>query len=214
MPGTMIEFQISDRATTPPGGWHYVQPQSGRVFNNYSREAFFREIMDHRLANGYELTPTWQEEIEDQICRAHPEWGREICRRTEPLGLRKPISFAAMQSFLNVMGAWVLDVVRGGNVYVDPEEATRRAVICAGCEFNVPMGFSCGGCADRILRGLTRVIASRETPYDDKLGSCAICSCALRAAVWLPLEAQQAGIGEELRAEFRKVNYCWKNQGL
>ena len=52
----MIEFRILDGNTTPPGGWQYVQPESGRIFKHYSRDAFFGEIQSHRLANGYEIT--------------------------------------------------------------------------------------------------------------------------------------------------------------
>ena len=208
-----IEFQISDRGTTPPNGWRWVQPESGQVFEHYSRDAFFEAIRNHRLANGYPISADWREEIEDGICRTHPEWGQTICRRIQSLGARRPISFGAMQSFLNVMGSWTTGIAKGEDAFVSPEEAQRRAAICAGCEFNVAYGFSCGGCMDRLMRALT-FIGRRETEFDQHLGSCAICSCALKAAVWLPLEVQQSGLNEQLRAEFRAVPHCWKKQNL
>ena len=58
-------------------------------------------------------------------------------------------------------------------------------------------------CADKLARALT-IIGSRRTRLDDKLGACAICSCALRVAVHVPLEAQQAGLSEELKEDFRQ----------
>lgn len=210
-----VEFQLADRSTTPPGGWRWVQPESGRVFQHYSRDAFYKEIQAHRLGNGYEITPTWREEIEDQLCRDHPEWGRQICKRTQPLGPRKPISFAALQSFLNVIVAWIQNFAAGRDPFVDQAEADRRAAICTNCEFNANLGFSCGACADIVFRALSGILGgTRSTPYDEHLGGCSICSCALKVAVWTPLEVQQRGLNEELREEFKMVPWCWKKENL
>ena len=211
----MTEFRILDRNTTPPNGWRWVQPESGQEFRHYSRDAFFNDIQHHRLANGYPITPTWKEEIEDEICRANPEWGKEVCCRTQVLGKRKPISFAAMQSFLNVVVGWLKGIAAGQDPFVSQEEANRRAAICAGCEYNVNLGFSCGSCADFLFRMVGRVFRTpHSTPYDRHLGGCAICSCALSVAVWVPLEAQRAGLSDELKEEFRQIPWCWKRDEL
>lgn len=204
-------FKILDRSTPPPGGWYYVQPESGRIFRHYARNAFFDEIRDHRLCQGYPIEPDWQEVIEDKICRSHPEWGRSVCERTERYGERKLVSLAAMQSFLNVVGAWITGVMRGGEAFVSQDEANSRAATCLTCEFNVNIAGSCGACADRIARAFA-IIGSRHTKYDDELGACAICSCALRVAVHIPLHAQRAGLSNELKEEFRKIPYCWKGK--
>ena len=166
----------------------------------------------HRLGNGYPIEPSWKEEIEDEMCRKMAaEWGNGICRRAQDLGERRPISWAATQSFLNTMANWMGGVAQGQPVFVADEEADRRAAICVTCPNNVTsFGGHCGSCADRVMRGLTRVIGRRKTQYDKSLGSCAICSCSLAAAVWFPLAAQRAGLSEELKGEFRKVEFCWK----
>jgi hypothetical protein len=208
-----VTFKILDRSTPPPGGWKYVQPESGRIFKHYARDAFFAEIRDHRLSQGYPIEPDWQERIEDQLCREHPEWGRQICGRTERYGERRPISLAAMQSFINVMATWITGILRGREVFVPQAEADRRARICLTCEFNMSIPGSCGACADRIARAIT-IIGSRKTEYDAALGACALCSCVLRVAVHVPLEAQHAGLSKELKEDFRKVDYCWKREGL
>ena len=212
----MTEFRVLDRSTTPPGGWYYVQPESGREFKHYSRDAFYKDIQSHRLANGYRLEPSWKEEIEDGICKAHPEWGREVCCRVQVLGGRKPISFAAMQAFLNVIVGWLKGIAAGKDPFVSQEEANRRAAICAGCEYNANLGFSCGSCADFVFRMVGRVFHQnpRSTKFDSQLGGCSVCSCALKVAVHVPLEAQQAGLSEKLREEFRDVPWCWKKEGL
>ena len=208
-----MTFKILDRSTPPPGGWHWVEPTTKRIFRHYAANAFFDEIRDHRLAQGIPIEPGWKEAIEDTICRDHPEWGKSVCARTERYGERKPISLAAMQSFLSVMASWIGGVLRGGEAFVSQDEADSRAAICITCEFNMNIAGSCGACADRIARALS-IIGSRRTKYDDELGACGICSCALRVAVHVPLEAQHAGLSEELKEDFRKVDYCWKREGL
>jgi hypothetical protein len=208
-----MTFYLLDRSTPPPGGWYYVQPQSGRIFKHYARDAFFAEIREHRLRNGYPIEPDWQEAIEDELCRSHPEWGKSVCGRIARYGERRPISLAAMQSFLNVMAKWIAGIMRGREVFVSQDEADSRAAICVTCEFNMNIAGSCGACADRIAKALA-IIGSRRTKYDDQLGACGICSCALRVAVHVPLEAQHAGLSEELKEDFRKVDYCWKRVGL
>jgi len=209
-----VTFRILDPSTPPPGGWHYVQPEDGRVFTHYARNAFLAEIRDHRLRHGYPIEPDWVEQIEDEICRNHPEWGQSICGRIEHYGERRPIDLAALQGFLNVMASWIGGVLRGREVFVSQDEANSRAAICATCSFNVSISGSCGSCVDKVARALS-IIGTRKTKYDDRLEACAICSCALKVAVHVPLEPQQAGLSEGLKEEFRKVgSYCWKASGL
>ena len=186
-------------------------------FRHYSRDAFFKEIQSHRLANGYDITPDWKSVIEDSLCRQNPEWVAEgICRRAKHFGERKVISFAAAQSFLNTMGSLLIQTARGEDAFVSQDEANRRARICITCPNNVhSFGGSCGSCADRIMRALSHVVGKRSTIYDRNLGACAICSCSLAAAVHVPLAPQQAGLSEELKVEFRAVKeFCWKAENL
>jgi hypothetical protein len=206
-------FRISDKNTTPPGGWYYVQPESGRIFKHYSHDSFFDEIRAHRLAQGYPIEPDWQAEIEDEICRTHPEWALRVCNRVERHGLeRRPLSLAAMQSFINVVAAWIGGAVLGRRVWVEQEEADRRAAICAQCDLNVAISGSCAACADQFGKVLA-IVGSRKTALDKDLGACSLCGCLLRVAVHVPLEAQCAGVSQKLRDEFGAVPYCWKHCG-
>ncbi len=209
----MITFKIADRSTPPPGGFYWMEPTTKRIFKHYARDAFFNEIRDHRLNQGIPIEPDWQARIEDHMCRENPQWGREVCQRTERYGERRPFSLAAMQSFINVMLTWITGMLKGREVFVPQKEAERRAAICMTCEFNAPIPSSCGACAQKIAQALT-IVGGKKTPFDDKLGACALCSCALTVAVHIPLEAQQAGLSEELKEDFRKVDYCWKQEGL
>ena len=136
-------------------------------FEHFARDTFFNAIRDYRLKEGIPIEPEWQSKIEDEICRSHPEWGRSVCGHTETYGERKPVSLAAFQSFINVMGSWIAGIMRGKEVFVSQDEADSRAAICSTCEFNVTISGSCGACADRIARAL-RIIGSRKTKYDDR----------------------------------------------
>ncbi len=83
---------------------------------------------------------------------------------------------------------------------VTPEEANRRAGICANCPNTI----------------VDTLINHRTTTSHDALKACQICGCFNSAAVWIPLETQQADLSETQRAQFRyaATNGCWKGQGL
>jgi hypothetical protein len=127
-----VTFRILDRSTPPPGGWRHVE--NGRVFEHSARDTFFNAIRDYRLNAGIPIEPGWQEKIEDDICQEHAaEWGRSVCERTERYGERRPVSLAALQSFINVMAKWIAGIVRGREVFVSQDEADSRAAICVTC---------------------------------------------------------------------------------
>jgi hypothetical protein len=96
----VIEFKILDPHTTPPGGWYYRQPETGVEFKSHARDAFFLSIQQHRLGNGLSISPSWKEEIEDASAAPTPSGGGRSAPARSSAGARKPISFAAMQSFL------------------------------------------------------------------------------------------------------------------
>jgi hypothetical protein len=111
------------------------------------------------------------------------------------------------------MASWITGILRGREVFVPQEEADRRAKICLSCEFNMNIPGTCAACAERIARAVM-IVGSRRTEFDDHLGACGLCSCALRVAVHVPLEAQHAGLSDEVKEDFRRVDYCWKREGL
>lgn len=201
-----LELEIINPDESPPGGWRFVQKESGRVFEHYAHKPFLEQIRDHRLANGYPISADWVAEIHDELCREHPEWGNTICRRIGANSGPRLLSFAATMSFLQLLGKWVT----AGAPYVDQEVAEERAEICASCPKNVYSEFGCGNCTTKIQQIISIIGGKRTTSLDDKLNSCAICSCNLKAAVHFPLESQESNLTPEMKQELRDVPWCWK----
>jgi len=107
----------------------------------------------------------------------------------------------------------LLEFKLGGSQLVDQAEAERRAAICAACHMNSGWQRPCSVCQE--LGDLVRSITGgRSTSKDDRLFSCHVCACALKAAVHLPLETQCLGVTEEMRREFaymKDIAGCWKS---
>jgi hypothetical protein len=202
-----LEFEIINHDESPPGGWYYTQPESGRHFRHYAYQAFLDQIRDHRLGNEYPVSPDWIKEIENQMCLDHPEWGNTVCRRTDARSGTRRHSFAATMSFFQMLGKWILS----GLPHVEPEVAEERAKICATCPNNVRSEFGCGNCETKVQKAISWLLGNRTTSIDDKLYSCGICSCNLKVAVHFPLGAQESNLTPEIKQELRDVPWCWKH---
>lgn len=206
----MLEFEVANVHECPPGGWHYVQPESGRVFESYDYSTWINQIRDHRLANGYPISADWELELQNDLCRRHPEWGNVVCHRLDGKSFPRRLSFSATLSFLNMLGQWV----KKGAHFVTQEEAERRANICATCPMNVPIAFGCAVCYSQVQEVIAWLGGQTKTERDDQLGICGICSCSLKPSVHFPLEAQQANLTDEMKEQFKSLGYCWKAENL
>lgn len=206
-----LEYEIINKNVTPPGGWVYTQPESGRTFRHYSFNAFMDAIREHRLGNGYPISADWQAEIINGICRDNLKMFPDYCQRSNQSSVVRRFSFGSSMSFLSMLWEWI----SAGRPFVEQEEAERRAEICSTCPFNQSLVYSCGSCFTAIINLISKIIGRRKTRNDSKLGSCGICSCSLQAAVHFPLEAQQKTLSEDIKNDFKSViSYCWKAQGL
>lgn len=206
----MIEFEIIDTSESPPNGWRYVQPESGRPFRHYAHQTFLNQIRDHRLGNGFPISADWIAEIHDGMCRDNPDWFPRVCRRANTKSGPRRLSFAATMSFLQMLGKWVTD----GAPYVEQEVAEERAVTCVSCPNNVYSEFGCGNCTTQIQQIISVIGGKRSTLLDDKLHSCSICSCNLKASVHFPVASQKSNLTSEMVEEFKQVPYCWKGREL
>jgi hypothetical protein len=205
-----IEFDIINLHESPPDGWYYKQPESGMEFSHYDYKAWITQIRDHRLANNYPMSADWELELRSNLCKQHPEWGTQVCRRLGARESHRKISFTATLSFLNMLGKWIRD----GSPYVEQEEAENRATACASCPNNVPMSFGCGLCMHQVQQAINFLGGKRSTSKDNLLGSCSICSCNLKSAVHFPIESQRGNLTPEMVEEFKAIDYCWKGTSL
>lgn len=156
-------------------------------------------VREHRIANGYPLPPGWEEELESEMCR---HYGPETCRFVDetPQSGPRSIRVEDVKNFLRVVGTWM----GGGAQFVEPQEAERRAAICAACPKNQTIE-GCTPCVN-FVQAVTAVLGDRVTKYDGVLKGCAVCSCSNQAQVHLPLEVLHKGV----TADMEFPSHCWK----
>lgn len=96
----------------------------------------------------------------------------------------------------------------GGDV-VPMETAEKRAAICVTCTANV-QGFAV---TERVAEAIRRHLEVKhalklQTSQEDKLGTCGICSCALRLLINVPIDRVRSQMTE---AEIGQTpRHCWK----
>jgi hypothetical protein len=155
-----------------------------------------------RRANSAPVGLGFWEEVVHDLCRDYPQ----ECLHVDPSQIRK-------------RGWSMMDIVRGslamtsqklsGLPLVSPEEATRRAGICAGCPHAVFFSKPCTGLC-RELVNLLSSTGDKSTPYDHPLRACGICGCWIKTAVWFPLETQCVAVNNDMKEQFKSVQKCWK----
>lgn len=208
-----IEFILKTTKETPPGSFRVTIPQSGLTITHYDWTAFTNAYRDHHIANGFPLTEDWREELQDRLCRENMPLWQDFCKRVGKRVGRKGLSFGAIMSGLNVMKSIVGRILKGEAAWVPQEEAERRAAICVTCDLNSKrITFGCGSCSSGFLKLLKLVIGNKTTTQDNSLGSCGVCSCALKVAVHVPLDLQWDALDEPTKEKFRdpSLSYCWK----
>jgi hypothetical protein len=186
--------------TTPPGGWRYVQAESGYAMEANTLYDLAGKVAAHRRNMEYPMGTDIAKEIEEWICDRIPfkdqaEW----CDTTSLTPPRTRVHWTMVQSFLQTAGAWLL----ADRQLVPQEEAERRAAICADCPFNVGMS-GCAVCY-ATLNGLRGSMMHRSTSQDDKLQACGICGCDNKTQAHIPLNVLAKGVPHTY------PNFCWKS---
>lgn len=188
---------------TPPGGWRYVQPETGVRFESDNWDDLLRQILPHRRYKGIPLE-TLEQDVQRQLCLGLDEaWCRpepgEDYRPVKDLSSRlsTPLAFSLTRA---IAGA-VAEVAAGRAALADPAEAARRADICRRCPFNKPASMcSCSA----IYKAIDLAI-----PKDRRLvglGVCMACGCTLQAKVNLP----QAVVEASNSPDVVFPSWCWQ----
>lgn len=184
---------------SPPGGWHYTQPQSGYSMSGINFGTLVGKVAKHRQNMGYPTEGDLAQEIEEDICaRMSTEDQLSWCKTG--VKRRNRVHFSQVVSFLKTVASWLLQ----GTQLVAQEEAERRAGICSNCPLNVGTG-GCGIC-QATIRELRESLMQRHTSYDDKLNACGVCGCDNKTQVHLPMEALAKG------EPHIYPDFCWKSE--
>lgn len=183
---------ISNKQNCPPGRWKYQEPSTGVEFTAFDYQDLRLRVLAHRRGNGIELSPLWNEELENYICEQNPYLD---CFDPEKIGTTCALTLEVLRRFLGTMWAWL----KGGGGLVEQEVAESRAAICVTCPKNIVVQ-GCWGCA-----GLTGLVAElkgdKSTKYDDQLQNCSICCCVNRVKIWMPLES--------MKSDLEYPSFCW-----
>lgn len=188
------------------GGYSYKDPNSGMHIFGTTFAMVVQRVIEHRRANGYPIGLGLEDEIEEQLCLSYPN---ECSDAPEGIPRKKELTLTDVVNGTRVM----MSFTRNGNQTVSREEAERRAKICLGCPYNASFIKPCSGICQELKNIVNWVTDNQGTQYDSKLYSCNICGCFLQAAIWLRLEDQCVGVGEEMKPKFEytRTKYgCWK----
>lgn len=205
----MNQLKLIQKSECPPDQYRYRHREDGWLDKCYDHVGWLRRIQDHRRINGYPDPVDWVAEAEDQLCKLLPP-GWCVQNTGEP-----------PEWFLDTR-VTVDDVMRGTRVLaefvwqgmpiVEKKVASERANICATCPFAISAA-GCGPCIG--LSNLIAEVAGSETlPSDSILAnrSCAICGCAARAQVWLPINLLYKGVTDQMMQQW--PSHCWKGKEL
>lgn len=200
--------RLKSRYVTPPGGWRYVDPDTGFLFNEQiypSFHALLAHISRYREQN--HLPEISKVEVEDWLC-CQPNMERH-CREYSS---RSVLQYAR--------GAKAAAKVRlgGEEVFTSQQVAELRAWLCTECPHNKvdPYASKFKQYSDGYIKSL---VGQRRTLLDDKLFSCGVCSCLLRSKVHInqnivssSLSRREARILSKPITSVRdgKLFYCWQ----
>jgi hypothetical protein len=181
-----------------PARYIFKDPDSGREFQQNTRQALINEVVNYRINNRLEAIENLNLVLENYWCSL-------------------PENIALCDVF-NLKRGWT-DYLKGGiallkdSLYpadsrVTQEEAEERALICKQCPYNVrPTKTGAFQVADDVVE--TYLGKGTTTSSDKFLGTCSVCTCPLRFKVHVkgPFD-----IDHMQRDKMVKVS-CWQLKG-
>lgn len=199
-----MRLRIEHRNRIPYGGyWHYRQPGTGQLISAVTWDNLLNNIRDHRRANGIPVGLGFEDEVEQAVCREHPD---ECVGYDETCPRKRNLTLSDLVAGSRVMMSFYVH----GKQLVPREEAERRAAICEKCPYNMTFAKPCSGICEELRQVVMTITNHVGTRYDSKLNACTVCGCFLQAAIWLTLEDQCKGVNDLQRQQFSNVPGCWK----
>ena len=218
---------LNSRTKLPPGGWKWLQPETGWEAPHPLHESFTKtvqRIADHRRNNprfGLTMDPeAIAIELEDYTCHrlnGDPRYctieeGEKKKSSWWPVTEQKPVAALARRAKKTAAGVKCMrEWLGNGAIPVAQEEAECRTNICAGCPKNDK-----GNWWDMVTGAVAEAIKSQlqtkenlrlSTSKETEIGTCSVCYCHLPLKVWVPMEHIKKYTDEETLAEF--PSNCW-----
>jgi len=191
---------VRDTTVSPPGGWRYIQPETGFEFTASTLREVVKRVTAHREANGLAIGDP-SADIQDFVCAQLPLGSEDCIHVIEgDYAVKTKFTMDDVKRFIQAAVAAL-----GSRGLVDQPEAERRAAICASCPLNTNVKgcWRCRGLAEWLFK----LIGARTTAHGSRLNQCGVCGCAIKAKIWLPLDvAQQVSEG------YTFPSWCWLNE--
>lgn len=191
---------VTDTRVTPPGGWRYVQPETGFEFAASTLRELVKKVATHRKSNSLAAGDP-SADIQDFVCAQLPI-GSESCSHVieGDYALKTHFTMEDVKRFIQA----AVSALRGRGL-VDQPEAERRAALCASCPLNT-MVKGCWRCKG-LAEWLFNLIGARTTAYASRLNQCGVCGCAIKAKIWLPQD-----VAQEVSQGYTFPSWCWLNE--
>ena len=203
-----IKMKLRSRGVIPHGGYfHVLDPLTGVRSSAVHWDHLVSKVRDERKANGAPIGLELEDEIEAWACLSHPDEVQVVDPRMPKL---RSFNLDDVIRGTQVLAAFKL----AGSPLVSQQEANRRAAVCAKCPLNVSYSQSCSICG-KIEAVVMSVVGNVSTPSNQQLYSCAICSCALKAAVHLPNSILNQANNAEMNRDFAfaaEAFGCWHTE--
>jgi len=199
------DMVLRDRSSIPGHEWAAFVPETGATLRSPSRVGLIPMVAAHLRANNLPAMLDPEEDIDSYICAAMSERQRGK-RCTFCSGETRP---EHVKIGVNDALGFVDFVTKNGWSFVTPEEAERRASICASCPWNLPLAQHCPTCeaAKLLVEGAHKISGSRTTSHDRALKNCGVCGCFLKVKVHVQMS-------DDYRPGREYPAWCWaKNEG-
>jgi len=171
--------------SVPPIGYMYEETLEGEVFSFQAstKTDMVRVIREWYTAKQLEWPgdKEMSARVEHFICERIPDG---FCKGK---GGKKGFLFSTPR-IRDATRLFMKRLMHRKGMLVPPEEADRRAKICANCPAN--MHGICTSCAGNEFQDIFRwfIQQGRTTPYDRVLDTCTVCGCLLKAKVHVDIE--------------------------
>lgn len=205
----MIRQRFIKTDSVPPNRFRFTVPETGmRIDGELSWDGLLSRVKEHYEDNSIPLPKDWKERVEDQLCRQLPHGWCEYTDGTPTKGARPILSAEGIIKGITALATMAIDKAAGKEVFVDQNEANRRAEICSRCYNNMTTNFCAGCSAMQTITGLvSKVRGARTTPSDASLYTCGSCGCRNEAIVHIQRKVLLSG--EKPETTEARPDWCW-----
>lgn len=191
---------LNSKRDIPPGGWVYVERETGQRFSEFNFPDLLAKVTAHRTYKGLPLEGL-ANIIEEQICIG---LGTEFCKPAPGEDYRpvKDLTQALTTDMAVGANKALLEFVKGGLAWEEAEEVKRRAAICRNCPFNK----QASGCSCHAIYRMLELLVpgAKKQPG---ISVCMACGCSLQVKVNMPVPVVTAS----LTPGTAFPTWCWQN---